>query len=220
MMKFKHVPDLIFPDLGVETTPNGRFYMTPDGNKYPSVTTVIGIGTDHSYLDEWKKRVGEEEAAKVSRKATRRGNAVHSLAEQYMLNNPDYAKGHMPANIASFNYIKPFLDKHVGLIAGLELPLYSDFLRVAGRVDCIAKWDGIWSIIDFKTSKRAKTKEDIFGYMCQESCYSYMFYERTGKTIPQIVTVMTVDESEPLVFVEKAKNYLLEFIKIRNKVPL
>lgn len=219
-MNFKHVPNLKFPELGVETTPNGRFYTTPEGKKYPSVTTVIGKGTDHSYLDAWRERVGDEEVRRVSGQATRRGNAVHELAEQYMLNNPDYKKGHMPVNIASFNYIKPLLDKHVGLIAGLELPLYSDFLRVAGRVDCIAKWDGIWSIIDFKTSKREKSKEDVFGYMCQESCYSYMFFERTGMSIPQIVTVMTVDTSEPLVFVEKAKNFLPEFIKIRDKVPL
>lgn len=217
---FRHVEGLSFPELSADTTENGRFYTTPEGNKYPSVTTVLSKGTDNSYLEKWKARVGEEEAAKVSRQATARGEAVHSLAEQYLLNNPQYSRGHMPANIASFNYIKPFLDNHVGTISGLELPLYSDFLRVAGRVDCIAEWDGILSIIDFKTSKRKKSKEDVFGYMCQESCYSYMFYERTGIPVPQIVTVMTVDDSEPLIFVERAKNYLPEFIKIRNKVPL
>lgn len=217
---FRHVEGLTFPELSADTTENGRFYTTPEGNKYPSVTTVLSKGTDNSYLEKWKARVGEEEAARVSRQATARGEAVHSLAEQYLLNNPQYSRGHMPANIASFNYIKPFLDKHIGTISGLELPLYSDFLRVAGRVDCIAEWDGILSIIDFKTSKRKKSKEDVFGYMCQESCYSYMFYERTGIPVPQIVTVMTVDDSEPLIFVERAKNYLPEFIKIRNKVPL
>lgn len=217
---FTHIQNLSFPELDVDTTENGRFYVTPEGNKYPSVTTVISKGTDNSYLQKWKDRVGEEEAARVSRQATARGEAVHTLAEQYLLNNPHYTKGHMPANIASFNYIKPFLDKHVGVISGLELPLYSDYLRVAGRVDCIAEWDGILSIIDFKTSKRKKSKEDVFGYMCQESCYSYMFYERTGIPVPQIVTVMTVDDSEPLVFVERSKNFLPEFIKIRNKVLL
>lgn len=217
---FNHIPNLTFEELDVDTTPNGRFYVTPEGKKYPSVTTVIGKGTDTSYLDKWRKRVGEEEANKISRQASVRGEAVHEIAEQYMRNNPDYKKGHMPVNVVSFNYIKPFLDKHVGLIAGLELPLYSDLLRVAGRVDCIAKWDGIWSIIDFKTSKREKTKDQVFGYMCQESCYAYMFYERTGKPIPQIVTIMTVDDSEPLIFVEKTKNYLPEFMKIREKVDL
>ena len=217
---FKHIPNLNFEELDVDTTPNGRFYVTPQGKKYPSVTTVIGMGTDKSQLENWKKRVGEEEAKKVSTQASIRGEAVHEIAEQYMRNNPQYKKGHMPTNVASFNYIKPFLDKHVGLIAGLELPLYSDFLRVAGRVDCIAKWDDIWSIIDFKTSKRKKTKDQVYNYMCQEACYAYMFYERTGKPIPQIVTVMTVDDSEALVYVEKTKNYLPEFMKIREKVKL
>lgn len=217
---FEHMTGLAFPDMTAEATDRGRFYTTPEGKKYPSVTTVLGAGSDQSWLAEWEARVGKAEVEKISKQATRRGTAVHELAEQYLLNNPDYKRGHMPANIASFNYIKPFLDNHVGLIAGLELPLYSDFLRVAGRVDLIAKWDGIWSIIDFKTSKRKKTKEDVFGYMCQESCYSYMFFERTGIPVPQIVTVMTVDDSEPLVFVERAKNYLHEFIKIREKVDL
>lgn len=220
VQNFKHVPNLVFEELDVDTTENGRYYTTPEGNAYPSVTTILSKGTDKSALEKWKKRVGEEEAQKVSTQASIRGEAVHEIAEQYLRNNPDYKKGHMPVNIVSFSYIKPYLDKHVGLIAGLELPLYSDFLRVAGRVDCIAKWDGIWSIIDFKTSKRKKTKEQVYNYMCQESCYAYMFYERTGKPIPQIVTVMTVDDSEPLIFVDKTKNYIDDFIKIRNSVDM
>jgi len=219
-VNFKHVPNLVFEELDVVTTDDGRYYTTPEGNAYPSVTTILGKGTDKSYLDKWRKRVGEEEAKKISTQASIRGEAVHEIAEQYLRNNPDYKKGHMPANIASFNYIKPFLDDNVGLIAGLELPLYSHFLRVAGRVDCIAKWNGIWSIIDFKTSKRKKSKKDVHGYMCQEACYAYMFYERTGKPIPQIVTVMTVDDSEPLIFVDETKNFINDFIKIRNSVDL
>ncbi len=218
-MKFKHVPAFDLPDLTAEMTDRGRFYSTPEGKKYPSVTTILGAGGDHTWLDEWKERVGEEEVKRVSGQAARRGTAVHELAERYMLNDPHYTKGHMPSNIASFNYIKPFLDKHIGLIAGLELPLYSDFLRAAGRSDCIAKWDGIWSIVDFKTSKRAKTRDDIPNYFMQESCYAYMFFERTGLPVPQIVTVMTVDDSEPLVFVEKTKDHLGAFIELRNKVP-
>ena len=217
---FKHVPNLIFEELDVVTTDDGRYYTTPEGNSYPSVTTILGKGTDKTQLENWKKRVGEEEAKKISTQASIRGEAVHEIAEQYLRNNPNYKKGHMPVNVASFNYIKPLLDKSIGLIAGLELPLYSDFLRVAGRVDCIAKWDGIWSIVDFKTSKRKKTKEQVFGYMCQEACYAYMFYERTGKPIPQIVTVMTVDDSEPLVFVDETRNFINDFIKIRKSVDL
>ena len=137
-MAFKHVPQLILPRLTDEITDKGRIYTTPQGNKYPSVTTVLSHGSDHSWLDEWKARVGEVEAKKILVQAGRRGSAVHELAEYYLKNDPDYKKGHMPFNIYSFNKIKPFLDEHVGLIAGLEIPLYSDTLKVAGRSDCIA----------------------------------------------------------------------------------
>lgn len=219
-MKFKHLPPIELPIITSESHPEGRFYVTPEGKKYPSVTTILGHGSDNKWLEEWKARVGEEEVKRISGQATRRGTAVHELAEKYMLNDPRYMKGHMPANIASFNYIKPFIDKHIGLIAGLELPLYSDFLRAAGRSDCIAKWDGIWSVVDFKTSKKAKKKEDIGGYFLQCACYAYMFFERTGMPVPQIVIVMTVDDGEPLVFVEKTKDHIHNFIELRNKLSI
>ena len=219
-MMFRHVPELNLPSLKDEMTERGRVYITPEGNRYPSVTTVLSAGTDKKWLEKWKARIGEEEAKKVLTQASIRGSAVHELAEHYLKNNPDYKKGHMPSNIESFNRIRPLLDKHIGLIAGLEIPLYSDTLRTAGRSDCIAKWDGIWSIVDFKTSKRVKTKENITNYFLQESCYAEMFFERTGMKIPQIVTVMTVDHEDPLVFVEKAENYIDEFRKIRESVSL
>lgn len=219
-MLFKHVPDLNFPELEVQARENGRFYVTPEGKAYPSVTTVLGHGSDKSWLEEWKKRVGEKEAARISAQASRRGTAVHEIAEKYLRNDPNYLKGQMPSNIASFKSIQKFLDDHVGLVAGIEVPLYSDFLRVAGRVDLVAKWNSIWSIIDFKTSRKEKFRDDIHHYFAQEACYGYMFYERTGKPIPQIVTVMMIDDSVSKVFVERTKNHLQTFIDIRNKVEL
>lgn len=218
-MNFRHVPELKLPHLTDEMTDRGRIYITPEGNRYPSVTTVLSAGTDTTWLEKWKARVGAEEVKRVQTRASIRGSAVHELAEHYLKNNPDYKKGHMPSNVQSFNMIRPYLDKHIGLIAGLELPLYSDTLKVAGRADCIAKWDGVWSIVDFKTSKKIKTKENITNYFLQESCYAEMFYERTGMRIPQIVTVMTVDHEDPIIFIEKAENYIDEFKKIRERVP-
>lgn len=219
MRIFEHRTDIDLPDLSAEMIDGKRFYTTPSGIKYPSVTTILGAASDHTWLDNWKERVGEAEVQRISGQASRRGTAVHEIAEQYLKNNPAYTKSHMPANIASFNYIKPFLDKHIGLIAGLELPLYSDKLRSAGRSDVIAEWDGKLSIIDFKTSKRAKSRESIINYFLQESCYAYMFFERTGFPVPQLVTVMTVDDSEPLVFIEKTRDHIQNFIDLREKVP-
>lgn len=215
---FEHL-NLNLPELNAEIVEGiGRLYTTPAGIKYPSVTTIIGAGSDNSWLEEWKARVGEEQVRKISAIAARRGTAVHELAENYLKNDPDYKKGHMPANIASFNYIKPFLDKHITTIAGLEVPLWSDKLRAAGRVDCIAKWDDIWSIVDFKTSKREKSRDDIHTYFMQESAYAYMMFEQTGILCKQLVTVMTIDDSQPKVFVERAKDWLPKFIELREKV--
>ena len=198
----------------------GRIYTTPEGNQYPSVTTVIGAGTDKSWLDVWKSRVGEETVRKVSEQASRRGTAVHELAEEYLKNNPAYTKGHMPVNIASFGQIRPILDDHVTRVHGLEVPLYSDKLRVAGRVDCLAEWHGELSIIDFKTSKREKKREDIDGYFTQASAYSYMTFERTGMLPKKIVILMMVDDGEPLVFIERSKDWIEKFISIRNSVDI
>lgn len=217
---FEHVK-LDLPELSAEIVEGiGRVYTTPEGNRYPSVTTVIGAASDTSWLDAWKARVGEEEVRKVSSQAARRGTAVHELAENYLNNDHNYTKGHMPGNVATFSQIRPLLDKHVGKVYGLEVPLYSDTLKVAGRVDCLADWDDQLSIIDFKTSKREKRKEDIGGYFTQASAYAMMTFERTGLLPKQIVIMMMVDDSHPLVFVEKSKDWIEKFIELRRKVDL
>lgn len=215
---FEHVSGIDLLELTSETTEKGRFYTTPEGNKYPSVTTVLTLGTDQSWKGEWIARVGKEEADRISRKATTRGTAVHEITEQYLRNNTFYTKGHMPANVMSFKKIQPFLDKNIGKIAGLEIPLYSDTLRTAGRVDCIAEWNGQWSIVDFKTSKKEKSRDDIHSYFLQCSAYAMMMYERTGILCKQAVIVMTVDEGSSLVFVEKTREWLPKFIELRKKV--
>lgn len=217
---FEHMSGIDLPEMSAETTENGRFYTTPEGNKYPSVTTILGAGSDKTWMDNWKARVGEEQVAKVSGQASRRGTAVHEIAEHYLKNNPNYKKGHMPANVASFNYIKPYLDKHITLIGGLELPLYSDKLRVAGRVDCLAKWDDEFAIIDFKTSKRTKDRDSIHNYFMQASCYSWMVYERLSILPKKIVIVMTVDDAPAQIFVERSREWLPKFIELREKVLL
>ena len=134
----------------------GRLYTTPDGKKLPSITTVLGATQDKSGLDAWRKRVGEEEANRVMAQASTRGTAVHQLAEDYVNNEENWSKGAMPANLFTFNTIKPLLDKHMNNIWIQEAPLYSERLEVAGRVDCIAEWDGVLSIVDYKTSRRPK----------------------------------------------------------------
>lgn len=197
---------LTFPKIERIDTPNGRFYRTPDGD-FKSVTTILSERLDHSALDAWKQRVGEEEAKKVSQQASRRGTSIHNLAEQYLLNNKDYSKGAMPSNIHLFNSIKSILDTNIGSIYGIEALLYSRVLKAAGTADLLAEYNGTNSIIDFKTSKRIKTEDQIESYFIQTAAYSLMAAEHSNYNFPQIVIIMMVDHEPPIVFIKKARDY-------------
>jgi genome maintenance exonuclease 1 len=214
---FTHVDHgIVLPTLTRQTTESGRKYFTPDGNAYPSITTVLSILGKEEII-AWRKRVGEEEANKVSRQASTRGTAVHKLAEDYVDNKPDWKGKHMPSNIATFNTLRPVLDARLNNIWMQEVFLYSDRLKTAGQVDCIGEWDGVLSIIDFKTSKRVKKEEDITNYFIQMCFYAAAFLERTGIAIKQAVVVMAVDDNEPLIFRVNTFDYLDHFISVRKK---
>jgi len=201
-----HHEYLTFPKIERIDTPNGRYYRTPDGD-FSSVTTILNERLDHSALNAWKQRVGPEEANRVSRQASTRGTAVHHLAEQYLLNNKDYAKGSMPNNIYTFNSIRSILDNNIGTIYGIESLLYSRLLQAAGTADLLAQYNGINSIIDFKTSKRIKTADQIESYFIQTAAYSLMAAEHSNYNFPQIVILMMVDNEDPLIFIKKARDY-------------
>lgn len=214
---FNHVNHGIqLPDLYCETTPTGRFYYPPNGEKYPSVTTVLSV-QDKKGLEEWKKRVGDEEAKKISVQAATRGTEVHLIAEEYIDNKPEYSTGKMPVNMFTFNTIKPLLDANLNNVWYQEAPLYSHFIKVAGRVDLVAEWQGKLSIIDFKTSKKPKKREWIKGYFMQESFYAVAFEERVGKPIKQLVTIVMVDHDDPQVFIENRDDHIHDFIALRKK---
>jgi|TARA_B110000977_G_scaffold2814_2_gene3879 genome maintenance exonuclease 1 len=217
---FNHVKhDVVLPKLTRKSTEAGRRYFTPDGNAYPSITTVLGILSKQGIL-EWRKRVGEVEANRISTQAATRGTAVHKLAEDYIDNVEGWSKGAMPANIASFNDLKNILDKRLDNIWFQEEFLYSDRLKCAGQVDCIAEFDGQLSIVDFKTSRKPKKEEWITSYFIQASFYAAAFYERTGIPIKQGVILITVDGSEPQVFKVNTYDYLEHFLKVRKQYKI
>tara|TARA_A100001388_G_C28715607_1_gene473629 strand:- start:309 stop:986 length:678 start_codon:yes stop_codon:yes gene_type:complete len=197
--------DIGYDDLVADTRETGRVYVAPDGSRYPSVTTVLGILSEDS-IREWRQRVGEEEANKVSHRASNRGTAVHSIIEKYLRNED--TSDNLPHIKQSLANLRPILDKSIGKIFGLETALYSRHLGMAGRCDCIAEWNGVPSIIDFKTSKRIKKKENIASYFAQASAYAIMFEERTGLAIPNTVIVMDVDDNHPLIFEEHRDNFV------------
>jgi hypothetical protein len=214
---FNHVEHGVeLPTLTRKTTESGRKYFTPDGNAYPSITTVLSILSKDAIM-AWRARVGAEEANKVSRQASTRGTAVHSLAEDYVNNVEDWKGKHMPANVATFNTIRPILDKRLNNIWMQEVFLYSDKLKTAGQLDCIGEWDGELAIVDFKTSKRVKKREDITSYFIQMCFYAAAFLERTGIAIKKGVIVMAVDGNEPLIFEMNTHDYLQHLVAVRKK---
>jgi genome maintenance exonuclease 1 len=189
-----------------------RHYLTPDGNAYPSITTCLSILTKKA-IKEWRQRVGAEVANKISTQAARRGTKVHLMCEDY-LNNELQIDNFLPNEKEMFSTIRPTMDEHINNIYAQEVALYSDYLGVAGRVDCIAEWDGKISVIDFKTSKRLKQKDKIQNYFQQASAYCVMFEERTEIPVNQIVILIAVDgEPTPQVFIEKRDNYIQDCIE-------
>lgn len=179
----------------------------PGGARYASVTTQIGEASDHTKLDEWRRRVGEEEANRVSEQAKRRGTRFHSIAESYLRNEPCFPAGATPADIQNFRNAREVLDDRVGVVQGIECPLYSHTLKTAGRSDVVAEFDGFRSIIDFKTSKNPKQESWILGYFVQAATYAAMYGELTGNLIPQIVIIIAVDHDLPQVFVKRSVDY-------------
>ena len=165
MSEFLHEKiDLGYDDLVTDTQPSGRTYITPDGGRFPSITTVLSILSEAS-IAEWRNRVGEDEANRVGHRASTRGTYVHAIVEKY-LSNED-TKDYLPHIRQSLENLRPILDESITKIYGLEVPLYSRHLGVAGRCDCVAVFDGVPSIVDFKTSLRPKTADKIPNYFAQ-----------------------------------------------------
>ena len=204
---FKHVDvDLGYSDLQVRED-NGRKYETPDGSKYPSMTTVLShLGKDG--LEAWRARVGDKEANKVGKQAANRGTTVHNLMEAYINGEEISTRGMMPHHLKSLKSMSKILDENLEEVWAQEAALYSHHLGVAGRVDLVGVWKGVPAIIDFKTSRKVKKKEWIDSYFMQTAGYAICFEERTGLPIPNLVILMDIDNHDPVVFLEHRDNWV------------
>lgn len=202
-----------FPKLEQVHINGSRYYITPDGNRYPSITSVVGIDSKDK-LKPWIDAVGKDEADIVSKRAASRGTRIHWYCEQYLLGNKfDVSM----FDLEVYNQILPEL-KNITNIQCLETRLYSDYLRVAGTVDCIGYYKGKLSVIDFKTSSRDKDKSEIPSYFEQTSSYAVCYEELTGEPINNLVIIMSNDCSRNAsVFIEKRDNYIKSFIKKRKQ---
>ena len=102
--------------------------------------------------------------------------------------------------------------------------MFSHYLGLAGRVDCIAEFDGELAVIDFKTSTKEKNEDHIEHYFVQETAYAAMFLERTGIEVKKIVTLIATEEGTIQIFqkynlddyLQLLKSYIEEFVRSKN----
>ena len=214
---FEHV-DIDISEIKTQNIDGKRYYVTSEGTKYPSITTVLSVLSRQGIM-EWRKRVGAEVANAISTKAARRGTHVHQMCED-LINNKLNIKKFLPVDVEMFKTIEPIINEKIDRIHAQESTLYSDYLGVAGRVDVIAEWEGRLSVIDFKTSSKPKKKEWISSYFQQTSAYAVMFEERTGIPVDQVVVLIAVDNSTPQIYIEKRDDHIqdcIDTIRIFNE---
>lgn len=212
---FTHTPVEELKLQVIQSNTVGRLYVTPNGNKYPSITTVLGDG-DKPWLTAWRESLGEKRAAKETKRTADRGEAVHLMIENYLKNDSNPTKNQKQEHITEFNSIRLRLKK-VDKILLQEGALYSDILRVAGRVDCVGEYDGVLSIIDFKTSTNDKSESMIEDYFLQATAYALMFEEQYGINIEQVVIMMTTERGIiPLVFKKQIHEYVEPLVQRIN----
>ena len=209
---FTHKPVEI-PELSTKNINRKRFYLTPEGKLYPSITTVLQRRKMEGLM-EWRKKVGDDVANYVARTAAHRGTKVHHMCEDFLNNMEsnypekwaEHKKNFLPYVL--FGQLKPVLMQKVNNILAQECGLYTDKYRVAGRVDCIAEYNGVKSIIDFKTSRKERNDDWNESYYIQASAYAEMFEERTGVAINQIVILVVTEDGVVQEFVKDKGEYL------------
>ena len=212
MKYYTHKP-VELKKLTTQTINFKRFYETPDGNLYPSITTVLSTRNKKG-LFEWRKKVGDEVANYVARTSANRGTAVHHMCEDYLNNFPidwpdkwkEHEKKFLPYCL--FKQLKKSVLEKIDNIRSQECALFSHKYRVAGRVDCIAEYDGELSIIDFKTSTKERTDEYNENYYIQAAAYAEMFEEQTGTPIEQIVILVVTEDGVVQEFVKNKYDYI------------
>ncbi len=220
-MIFKHV-ECDLPKLSRETIDGVRYYSVPDNDELLKLVSITSVTSHHNreIFVNWRKKVGEEEANRITKKATRRGTDMHTLTEHYLKNEelPEVP----PISEMLFKIAKSKINL-INSIYSLEGSLYSKQLGIAGTVDCIAEYNGELAIIDFKTSKKPKPREWVEHYFVQCMAYGCMLYELTGIMIKKLVIIMACENGECVVYEEydKAKyiklltEYIRDFIQFK-----
>jgi len=218
---FNHVNHLGDINLKSREVDGTRFYTTPSGNSFPSITSVTSH-KNKEFFAEWRERVGEEEANKICKLATTRGTKFHEVCQDYLENN--LKESYDEQSMIMFDAAKPYLDK-IGLVHAIERSMFSEVLGIAGRVDCIAEYDGELAVIDFKTSTKIKKEEWIEQYFVQEVAYACMYFELTGIPVKKLITIMVTpagvvkvfDKRDKMYYIKLLTGYIKEFVSDKLK---
>jgi len=206
---------LDLPDLQTQEFDNKRYYITPEGNYRPSITTLLGQTSKEGMIN-WRKSIGEEVADKISSYACDVGTLVHEHIEKYIKNQKNPLENCTPHSKYMFNGIVEYVDL-IDNILVQESALYSDVLKIAGRTDCIAEYEGEMSIIDFKTARKEKKEEWIGNYFVQGTAYSLMLEEMTGIKVNNITIIMCTYDSVPLIFKTKRHKHYKALAELLDK---
>jgi genome maintenance exonuclease 1 len=214
-MTFIHYNFLGDLELEKKESDGMRLYNLPNGDWVPSITSVTSFFNRQIFIN-WKKKVGLEEANRITKRATARGTDFHQVCQDYLENKELNWEDYQPLSKFMFFHAKPYLDK-INNIHAIERTLYSEYLGLAGRVDCIGEYDGELAIIDFKTSEKIKPEDWLENYFVQETAYACMYYELTDIPVVKLITIMITPGGEVKVFDKRNKeNYiklLIQYIK-------
>ncbi len=207
---FNHI-DIELPKLSRQTIDGVRYYSVPDEEELLKLVSITSV-TSHFNKDifvKWRKRVGNDEADRITKRATKRGTDMHTLVEYYMKNEelPEVP----PISDFLFKISKANL-KRINNIYALEGSLYSKQLGIAGTVDCIAEYDGELAIIDFKTSAKPKPRKWIDHYFVQCMAYGCMLYELTGISVKKLIIIMACENGECVVYEERDKSKYIKLL--------
>jgi len=208
-MQFQHHNFLGDIELIKKEVDGIRLYNLPDDQWVPSITSVTSFYNRQIFAD-WRKRVGLEEAERIRKRSTKRGIDFHEAAQCYLMNLEMEWDQFQPITKIMFAHAKPYLDR-INNIHAIERTLYSEYLGLAGRVDCIGEYEGELAVIDFKTSDKIKPEKWLENYFVQEMFYASAYYEMTGIPVKKLITLMVTPGGEVKVFDKRNKD---DYIKL------
>ena len=190
------------PKCILDDSTGGHIYVTPDGKRLRSVTTMIGKTksvTDKKQLTAWRDRVGNPVAEYIMKTSAIIGTETHKLNENYINMERDSCKYSLLSYAHHRKFI-PYLNK-IKNVFGVEPKLFSNDMGLAGTADLVAEYGGKLSIIDYKTKRSKQKKEWMHDYFIQTTAYAKMWEELTGQPIEQLVILVSSEQNTMQEFV-------------------